>query len=55
MECRGLKRGFPLPGTQRRFCLVLEVISLHVLIADVIESFDSVDRSILDCARGRLG
>ena len=28
---------------------------LHVLVADVIKSFDTVDRSILDCALGRLG
>ena len=28
---------------------------LHVLVADVIKSFDIVDRSILDCALGRLG
>ena len=28
---------------------------LHVMVADVITSFDSVDRSILDCALGRLG
>ena len=28
---------------------------LHVMVADVIKSFDTVDRSILDCALGRLG
>ena len=28
---------------------------LHVVVADVIESFDTVDRYILDCASGRLG
>ena len=27
----------------------------HVMVADVIKSFDTVDRSILDCALGRLG
>ena len=27
----------------------------HVLVADVIKSFDTVDRSILDCALARLG
>ena len=27
---------------------------LHVVVADVIMSFDTVDRSILDCALGRL-
>ena len=39
----------------------LEVLSgtggdqLHVMVADVINSFDTVDRSILDSALGRLG
>ena len=28
---------------------------LVVMVADVIKSFDTVDRSILDCALGRLG
>ena len=28
---------------------------LHVMVADVIKSFDTVDRSILDCASGRFG
>ena len=28
---------------------------LHIVVADVIESFDTVDRSILDCSLGRLG
>ena len=28
---------------------------LHAMVADVIKSFDTVDRSILDCALGRLG
>ena len=41
--------------------LVFEVLSgtggdqLHVMVADVIKSFDTVDRIILDCALGRLG
>ena len=30
------------------------LIKLHVMVADVIKSFDTVD-SILDCALGRLG
>ena len=29
-------------------------IQLHVMVADVIKSFDTVDRSILDCALGGL-
>ena len=28
---------------------------LHVMVADVIKPFDTVERSILDCALGRLG
>ena len=28
---------------------------LHVMVADVIKSFDTVDRSIPDCALVRLG
>ena len=28
---------------------------LHVMVADVIKSFDTVDGSILDCALVRLG
>ena len=28
---------------------------LHVMVADVIKSFDTIDRSILDCTLGRLG
>ena len=28
---------------------------LHVLVADVIKAFDTVDRFILDCTLGRLG
>ena len=28
---------------------------LHVMVADVIKSFNTVDRSILDCALGRFG
>ena len=28
---------------------------LHVMVADVIKSCDTVDRSILDCVLGRLG
>ena len=28
---------------------------LHVMVADVMKSWDTVERSILDCALGRLG
>ena len=31
------------------------VDQLHVMVADVTKSFDTVDRSILDCTLGRLG
>ena len=27
----------------------------HIFVADVVKSFDTVDRDILDCAFGRLG
>ena len=27
----------------------------HIFVADVVKSFDTVDRDILDCALGRLG
>ena len=37
------------------FFLVLVIDQLHVMVADVIKSFDTVDRSNLDCALGRLG
>ena len=47
--------GSPLLWTLRRFCPVLVGDQLHVMIADVIKSFDTVDRPILDCALGRLG
>ena len=33
----------------------VRVDQLHVMVADVIKSFDTVDRSILDCTLGRLG
>ena len=54
--CHLLKLGFPLLWTLRRFCPVFVGIKLHVMVADVIKSFDTVDRSILhDCTLGRLG
>ena len=28
---------------------------LHIFVADVVKSFDTVDWDILDCALGRLG
>ena len=33
---------------------MLERDQLHVMVADVIKSLDTVDRFILDCALGRL-
>ena len=56
--------GNGLSSVEARFSAALdieEVLSgagadqLHVMVADVIESFDTGDRSILDCALGRLG
>ncbi len=59
-----LKSG-SLPGSLTLF-LVLVKVSLrlmlgmplpdfHIFVADVVKSFDTVDRDILDCALGRLG
>ena len=35
--------------------VLVGVISLHVMVADVIKSFDTIDGSILYCALARLG
>ena len=43
--------GFPLHWN----CLGLERISLHVFVAEVVPSSDTVDRSVLNCALDRLG
>ena len=51
MGCRRLRLGFPLHLILRRSCLV----RVGINFADVIKSFDTVERSILDCALGRLG
>ena len=45
-----MKLGFPLHWTLR----AAGGDQLHVMVADVIKSFDTVDRSILDCALGRF-
>ena len=37
------------------FFLVLVVISCMLWLLNVIKSFDTVDRSILDCTLGRVG
>ena len=56
--------GNGLPSVEAWFSAALdieEVFSgidgdqLHVMVADVLMSFDTVERSILDCAQGRLG
>ena len=47
--------GFRLFLILRKSCLVLVGDQLHVMVADIIGSFDTVDRSILDCALGCLG
>ena len=58
-----LVSGNGLSSVEAWFSLALdikEVLSeaggdqLHVMVADVIQSFDTVDRSVLDCALGRL-
>ena len=60
----GFSLGNVLSSVEAWFSIALdieEVLSgtggdqLHVMVADVIKSFDTVDRSILDCALGRLG
>ena len=48
------KPGSLLRWMLRRFYPGLVRDQLHVMVADVIKSFDTVDRSILDCALGRL-
>ena len=49
--------GNGLPSVEAWFSTALdieEVLSGTVMVADVIKSFDTVDRSILHCALGRL-
>ena len=53
--------GNGLSSVEAWFSTALDVLTstggdqLHVMVADVIKSFDTVDRSILDCVLGRLG
>ena len=62
--CTGCGLGNGPPSVEAWFSTALnieEVLSgtggdeLHVMVADVIKSFDYCGRSILDCALGRLG
>ena len=39
----------PLLLILRRFLLALPTVMSHLFVADVIKSFDTVDRGILDC------
>ena len=51
-----LMLGMPLPLTSKKFVLSHARHSdFHVFVADVVKSFDTVDRDILDCALCRLG
>ena len=55
MVCLRLRPGSPRHWMLRRFFSGTGGDQLHVMVAGVIKSFDNVDRSILDCALGRLG
>ena len=46
--------GMPLPLTLKRFLARARHSDFHIFVADVVKSFDTVDRDILDCALGRL-
>ena len=41
--------------TLKRFLAIARHSEFHIFVADVVKSFDTVDRDILDCALGRLG
>ena len=47
--------GMPLLLTLKRFLVTARHCDFHIFVADVVKSFDTVDRDILDCALGRLG
>ena len=59
--CTRPKKAFPshhemqLQRTPQCSARLDSMTLLHVMVADVIKSFDTVDRSILDCTLGRLG
>ena len=50
-----LRLGIPLLLTLRRFLLALPILMFLFFFADVIKSFDSVDRGILDSVLSGLG
>ena len=47
--------GMPHLLTSRRVLSHTRHSDFHIFVADVVKSFDTVDRDILDCALGRLG
>ena len=49
-----LTRGIPPLLTLKRFSATHHQGEFHIFVADVVKSFDTVDRDILDCALGRL-
>ena len=50
-----LMLGTPLPLTLKRFLVRLVILIFHIFVADVVKSFETVERDILDCTLGRLG
>ena len=46
--------GMPLPWTFEAVLSEAVDVYVHLFVADVTKSFDTVDRVILDCALGRL-
>ena len=50
-----LRPGVPLHLTKKKCLQVLSVSNVHVFVADVVKSFDTVDRGILDRVLCSLG
>ena len=50
-----LMLGMPHLLTLKRFSATLVIVIFISSLHDVVKSFDTVDRDILDCALGRLG
>ena len=47
--------GIPLLLTLKEVLSQTRHSDFHIFVADVVKSFDTVDRDILDCTLGRLG
>ena len=50
-----LRLGFPLHLILKKFLLVLLILTFIFFVADVVKSFDTVDRGILDRVLSSLG